>query len=92
MNAPDLLFLNKFNIDEGQAHIVLDKEICAKCREKPCLVVCPAVLYTLEENNQVSFNYEGCLECGTCRTMCKNEGISKWQYPRGTYGVTFRRG
>lgn len=92
MDVSELLFLNKFKVDEKEAHIVLDKEICAKCETRPCLVVCPASLYTLNENDQVCFNYAGCLECGTCRTMCENKGISKWQYPRGKFGVTYQKG
>lgn len=92
MSAPELLGLNKFNVDEEEAHIVLDKEICDRCVEKPCLVVCPAVLYTLDQNNRVSFDYAGCLECGTCRVMCRNKGIRQWQFPRGTFGVIYRRG
>ena len=92
MDASELLFLNKFRVDEKQAHIVLNKELCAKCETKPCLVVCPASLYTLDDNEQISFNYAGCLECGTCRTMCQDKGISLWQYPRGKCGVTYRKG
>ena len=87
----ELLSLDKFNIDEGEPHIVLDKTICATCVDKPCLVVCPAVLYTMK-GDEISFDYAGCLECGTCRVMCKNKGIIKWQYPRGTFGVIFRYG
>jgi len=87
----ELLSLDKFNIDEGEPHIVLDKTICAPCVDKPCLVVCPAVLYTMK-GDEISFDYAGCLECGTCRVMCKNKGIIKWQYPRGTFGVIFRYG
>jgi len=86
----DLLGLNKFIIDEEQAHIVLDKEICNRCKEKPCLMVCPAGLYKLDVNEDICFDYAGCLECGTCRIMCKNKGIVKWEYPRGTFGVNFR--
>lgn len=92
LNASELLFLNKFNVDEKNPHIILDKEICAKCEEKPCLAVCPAQLYTLDEDSRICFDYIGCLECGTCRIMCKNKGISQWHYPRGTFGVTFRKG
>lgn len=91
MDAPELLSLNKFNVDENEPHIVLNKGICAECVAKPCLVVCPAVLYTLDQNNQICFDYAGCLECGTCRTMCKNKGITKWQYPTGTFGVIYRK-
>ena len=42
MEAAELLSLNKFNVDEEEAHIVLDKEICSRCQERPCLLVCPA--------------------------------------------------
>ncbi len=92
MEAAELLSLNKFNVDEEQAHIMLNKDICAKCQDKPCLLVCPAVLYRLDKNGAITFDYAGCLECGTCRVMCKNRGIIKWDYPRGTFGVSFRYG
>lgn len=92
MEAAELLSLNKFIVDEAEAHIVLDKTICASCCEKPCLYVCPAVLYKLEKNSELSFDYAGCLECGTCRVVCRNKGIVKWEYPRGTFGVNFRFG
>jgi ferredoxin like protein len=90
--APELLSLNRFNVDEQEPHIVLDKNICAECREKPCLVVCPAVLYKLDHSGNITFDHAGCLECGTCRVMCKHKGIMKWVYPRGTFGVSYRHG
>lgn len=92
MEAPELLSLNKFNVDEEEPHILLDKSNCTSCQEKPCLVVCPAVLYKLAKNGELSFDYAGCLECGTCRVMCQNKGIIKWVYPRGTFGVSYRQG
>ena len=92
LDAPELLSLNKFNVDEDMPHIELDKAACVKCADKPCLYVCPAVLYKLEKDGEISFDYAGCLECGTCRVMCKNRGIVKWVYPRGTFGVNFRYG
>ena len=66
MEAPELLSLNKFNVNEKEAHIVINKEICAQCQDKPCLIVCPAALYKLDKND-IIFDYAGCLECGTCR-------------------------
>lgn len=92
LSAVELLSKNKFNVDEEEAHIVIDKTICAQCSEKPCLYVCPAVLYKLNKNGEMSFDYAGCLECGTCRVMCKDKGIVKWVYPRGTFGVIYRQG
>lgn len=90
-DTAELLGLDKFNMDEEEPHIVLDKEACLRCPNKPCLVVCPASLYTLK-NNEINFDYAGCLECGTCRIICKDGGIKKWEYPRGTFGIAFRLG
>ncbi|MBP2631800.1 MAG: fixX [Firmicutes bacterium] len=90
--ADELLGLNKFVIDEENAHIVIEKDICAKCQNKECLVVCPASLYNLNENGEITFDYAGCLECGTCRIICKDKGIKQWKYPEGTLGVSFRCG
>ena len=91
LSPEELLGINKFVVDEEEPHIVLDKAICANCKEKPCLYVCPAVLYTLKDG-EINFDYAGCLECGTCRVVCKNKGITRWTYPRGTMGVSFRYG
>jgi len=90
--AAELLSLNRFNVDEEEPHIVLDKNICRNCDEKPCLYVCPAVLYKLDKNGEISFDYAGCLECGTCRVACRNNGIVEWKYPRGTFGISYRYG
>jgi ferredoxin like protein len=91
LSPEDLEALDKFEVDEGHAHIIIDKAICAKCTDKPCLVVCPAVLYRLKID-EISFDYAGCLECGACRVVCVNKGVSSWNYPRGTFGVSYRCG
>lgn len=91
LSPEELLGLNKFAVEEEEPHIILDKTICARCSDKPCLLVCPAVLYTLKDQ-EINFDYAGCLECGTCRVVCKNKGITKWTYPHGTFGVAFRCG
>lgn len=89
--AEELLGLNKFEVDEECPHVVIDKAVCAKCNEKPCLYVCPAVLYTLKDG-EINFDYAGCLECGTCRLICERKGIVKWEYPRSPFGIAFRYG
>jgi ferredoxin like protein len=87
----ELEALDTFNVDEQHPHIVIDKDICAKCEDKPCLVICPAVLFRLKDG-EMTYDYAGCLECGTCRVMCSNEGIVKWSYPEGGFGVVYRFG
>mgnify|MGYP002305273469 CR=1 FL=1 len=91
METTELLGLNRFQVDEEEAHIVLNKAACARCVKRPCLRVCPAGLYT-EKNGEIMFDYAGCLECGTCRLVCEYGGMSKWTYPRGTFGIAFRQG
>ncbi|PCN50710.1 hypothetical protein B6U99_03160 [Candidatus Geothermarchaeota archaeon ex4572_27] len=84
------LSLTKFNVDK-EAHIEVDREKCRRCRSKPCLRWCPAGLYKLDERGEVTFNYEGCLECGTCKIICPENAI-KWNFPRGGFGVWYRYG
>ncbi|WP_196611061.1 ferredoxin family protein [Pectinatus brassicae] len=91
LSTDELLGINKFFVDEDNPHIVIDKDKCSDCKEKACLYVCPAGLYTIKNDN-ITFDYAGCLECGTCRTVCTAEGITKWAYPKGTFGVEFRYG
>ncbi|MDD4601351.1 Ferredoxin-like protein FixX [bioreactor metagenome] len=86
-----LLNLDRYKVDEKQAHIIIDSTICAKCSTKPCLVVCPAGAYVLE-GDQVQFSCAGCLECGTCRVICPNGGITQWEYPRSSFGINYRNG
>jgi ferredoxin like protein len=89
LGPEELLALDKFSVDEGHPHILVDKSICATCTAQVCLVVCPARCYRLKDG-AVNFEYAGCLECGTCRVMCTGKGVTSWNYPRATFGVTFR--
>ncbi len=73
-----------------EPHIALDSTKCTSCNTKPCLYFCSAGCFT-EENGEIKFRYEGCLECGTCRVMC-TKGALTWNYPLGGYGVAFRVG
>jgi len=92
MTTEQLLGLDKFIIDEEQSHIKVEKEVCKTCHGKPCTFACPAGLYTLKADN-ISFDYAGCLECGTCRVVCPNaEKALIWAYPRGGFGIQFRYG
>lgn len=92
MNTEQLLGLNKYVVDDDEAHITLNKEYCRRCEAKPCTFACPAGLYTVKDG-ELSFDYAGCLECGTCRLVCPHAGQALlWRYPRGGFGVVFRYG
>ena len=51
---------------EAEPHIVVDTAICnSVCPHKCTTYVCPANCYTLDEMQQVHFQFEDCIECGT---------------------------
>jgi ferredoxin like protein len=94
MDVTGKLGLVKFNPDE-QSHLrVIDPEVCRRqCPPKYCTHTCPAQVYRWEEEEElISIAFEGCLECGTCRTGgCPFDNI-EMRYPRGGFGVQYRFG
>lgn len=91
LTAPERLALDKFVLDEGSPHILIDQEKCRQlCKTRPCLFVCPANLYS-EQDGALMVEWAGCLECGTCQAVCPHQALS-WQYPRGGCGIFYRYG
>ena len=91
VTVDEYLSLNKYEVDEENAHIELvddpdDAEFDKLIR------VCPAALYKRDEDGVKSFDYAGCLECGTCRIACGGTIIKKWANPQPTMGVEYRFG
>lgn len=88
----DRLGLLQFDVDT-QPFITVDTNTCRSCEKKPCLYVCPASVYRLE-NSELVYNTEGCVEMGVCQMVCHSIGKAaiKWNYPRGGKGVTFKFG
>lgn len=91
MDPADKLSIDIFKNDE-ESHIIIRQEICQECEFKPCLSICPAGLYSVnEETGEILIEYTGCLECGSCRVGCPSEAL-EWNYPRGGFGVQYRYG
>jgi ferredoxin like protein len=90
MSMADKLSLNKYEVDEGEPHIVIKKDLCKTCGEKACLFACPAELYS-EQDGEIIVEWAGCLECGTCLAVCKKCALD-WKYPRGGFGIIYRQG
>jgi len=85
------LFIDKYTVDETASHLkVKDQAVCRRCEDKPCTYICPAGVYVWE-NGQLTVQYSGCLECGSCRFACPHDNID-WSYPRGGYGVALKMG
>jgi len=94
MKIEDKLFLDGIKPDESQSHLkIVDQAVCLqRCGERgrPCTLVCPAKVYTWEENKTV-VAYNNCLECGACRIYCPFGNID-WDYPRGGFGISYKQG
>ncbi|MRX81104.1 ferredoxin family protein [Eggerthella guodeyinii] len=94
VDVDDLLSANKYEVDEGNAHIELsgDPDSVSEEEFEKLVRVCPAALYKLDEGGHRRFDYAGCLECGTCRIACGGTIVSKWENPAPLRGVAYRYG
>lgn len=91
VNVDEYLSKNKYNVDEENAHIELVEDPIDSEFDK-LIRVCPAALYKRDEEGSKVFDYAGCLECGTCRILCKDTILKKWAFPRPTMGIEYRCG
>ncbi len=91
VNVDSKLSINKFFVDEENAHIILKEDVDMN-EYKKLMIACPAGIYKLDAKGGIAFDYAGCLECGTCRILCGQTILAKWEFPRGTFGVEYRYG
>ena len=83
------LYTVKYTPDTD-SHLLPVQECCRICKSKICTIICPAGVYSWE-NNKLVVNYENCLECGACRIACESSSLG-WEYPKGNKGVTLKQG
>ena len=91
MTVEEKLAVDEFHVDEEFAHIDVDKEGDAATIAR-LVKLCPAGLYVINEDGELTFDYAGCLECGTCLVAAGGTVVKSWNYPRGGMGVEFRLG
>ncbi len=94
VNVDEYLAANKYEVDEETPHIVLKGDIqnVDDAEFDKLIKVCPAALYKRDADGVKSFDYAGCLECGTCRILCGKTIIESWNFPGPTMGVEYREG
>ena len=92
LSVDDRLGKDKYKLDQ-ESHIEVDEAKCETCEEKPCLLVCPAEVYELRDD-KIVFNFEGCLECGSCSIACstRGNGAIDWHNPKGGHGIDYKYG
>lgn len=90
INLKAKLGLDVFKVGEP-FHI----EINPKKKDDPSLLICtrlcPAGLYSVDDQGNILLSTDGCLECGTCKIICGDE-VLIWNYPKGAIGVQYRFG
>ena len=85
----DKLSTIKYNC-ANKTHLKVIQKRCSKCQEKTCTFICPASVYSVdEETKNIVVQYENCLECGACKIACPRNAI-EWEYPEAGYGVIFK--
>lgn len=73
-------FVNQARTD-AKPHILVDTDICnSGCPHQCTTYVCPANCYVKDEGGKVHFQFEDCIECGTCMYAC-DQGAVSWNYP-----------
>lgn len=89
MSIEDKLFLLRYK-RQNTPHIkIIDASVCATvCKTKICTNVCPAKSYEKTGEQEIKFNHENCLECGSCRIVCPEHNVD-WSYPVSGTGVSF---
>ncbi|MDO5746510.1 MAG: 4Fe-4S dicluster domain-containing protein [Actinomycetaceae bacterium] len=86
------LSVNRYSTDEGCSHISIDQEKAKATHCGSVLVkVCPAHVYSMDDDGNIHSDFAACLECGTCRAVAP-PGVLTWHYPRGGKGIEFRHG
>jgi ferredoxin-like protein FixX len=89
VNVDAKLAVDRFEVDEDTAHIVLAPDPAGSEFDK-LAIACPAGLYRRGAGGGPRFDYAGCLECGTCRILAGDTIIERWQYPGPGMGVRYR--
>ena len=90
VNLKSKLGLNVFKHDK-EPHIKIREGKAGDERLKKAVKVCPAGLYSENQDQLVELTIDGCLECGTCLIVCGND-VLEWNYPNSGCGVQFRFG
>ena len=87
-----LLGLDKFVVDDEEAHIEIEKERCRACSSKPCCVACPPG-FMPSRTGRSSSTMRGAWSAAPAGWYVPIPPITiRWRYPRGGFGIQYRYG
>lgn len=82
---------NSYSVDE-ESHIEIHQERARQTGAAKLLArICPAHVYSENEDGSVAILFAACMECGTCRALVPADTL-QWHYPNGGFGIQFREG
>ncbi len=82
---------NSYTVDE-ESHIEVNQNLAKETGTGKLLVkVCPAHVYSENEDGTIGVMFAACMECGTCLAVA-SPGSLKWHYPNSGFGIAFREG
>ncbi len=82
---------NSYTVDE-ESHIEINQDLARKTGTGKLLVkICPAHVYSENDDGAIAVMFAACMECGTCLAVA-SPGSLKWHYPNDGFGVAFREG
>ncbi|MCV6596987.1 MAG: ferredoxin family protein [Mangrovicoccus sp.] len=81
VQSQERLSLTPYLVDEGRPNIRIIPRAEDSAALRALTRLCPANCYHFGEDDRVVLLLDGCLECGTCRTVCAATGEVEWTYP-----------
>lgn len=94
LSIEERLGLVIYEVDKENKHIeIKDVNVCLKCPKKWCVYLCPANVYQPSSEGGIKWNYENCIECGSCSYICPYQNIEcDATLKRGGFGISYRYG
>jgi len=81
VHTDERLTLTPYLVKEGGPRIRIRARAEDSAALRALTRLCPAGCYHFGQDDRVILLLNGCLECGTCRTVCQGTGEVEWTYP-----------
>lgn len=91
LSVTDRLATDRFVTDE-QSHINVNQDVARRTGAADIIMtVCPAHVYSINDDGTIAVEYAACCECGACLAVAP-PGSLDWHYPAPGHGIQYREG